>query len=301
MIILCGRKSELKKNGNERSNPGVAGKGICAVKGERLDLLVVQKGLLPSRESARTAIMDGAILVNGQKATKPGMPVSPDANIELVASFTTKKFASRGGLKLERALADFQISVKDRICLDIGASTGGFTDCLLKSEAKLVYAIDVGYGQLEWQLRQDTRVRVFERLNARYLTPEKIYGKADQWADLAVIDVSFISLKKIFPACLCSMASGKAEIICLIKPQFEIGREKVGKGGVVNSQQSHIEVIQAVLSEAQSLGLQPHGLVNSPIKGPAGNIEFLAHLSKDPCAELIDIQSVVLAAHQVLA
>jgi 23S rRNA (cytidine1920-2'-O)/16S rRNA (cytidine1409-2'-O)-methyltransferase len=301
MIILCGRKSQLKKNGNEPGTLGVADAGIETVKGERLDLLVVQKGLLPSRESARTAIMDGAILVNGQKATKPGMPVSPDSNIELVASFTTKKFVSRGGLKLERALDVFQISVRDRICLDIGASTGGFTDCLLKAEAKLVYAIDVGYGQLEWQLRQDARVRVFERLNARYLTPEKLYGEADQRADLAVIDVSFISLKKILPACLCSMGSAKVEIICLIKPQFEIGREKVGKGGVVHSQQSHVEVIQSVLAEAQSMGLQPHGLINSPLKGPAGNIEFLAYLSKDQTAQPTDVQSVVSAAHQELA
>jgi 23S rRNA (cytidine1920-2'-O)/16S rRNA (cytidine1409-2'-O)-methyltransferase len=271
------------------------------VKGERLDLLVVQQGLLPSREIARTAIMDGAILVNGQKATKPGMPVSADSKIELVSSFTVKKFASRGGLKLEKALNDFQISVKDRVCLDIGASTGGFTDCLLKADAKLVYAIDVGYGQLEWQLRQNTRVRVFERLNARYLTPDKLYGDGDEWASLAVIDVSFISLAKILPACLSSMATAKAEIICLIKPQFEIGREKVGKGGVVHSQQSHVEVIQSVLAAAQSLGLQPHGLSNSPIKGPAGNIEFLVYLSKDQTVKQIDIESVVIAAHQALA
>ncbi len=271
------------------------------MKGERLDLLVVQKGLLPSRESARTAIMDGAVLVNGQKATKPGMPVSPDANVELIASFATKKFASRGGLKLERALKDFQIIVKDRVCLDIGASTGGFTDCLLKAEAKLVYAIDVGYGQLEWQLRQDSRVRVFERVNARYLTPEKLYGEGEAWSTLAVIDVSFISLAKILPACLQSMDHDRAEIICLIKPQFEVGRAKVGKGGVVQSQVSHVEAIQSVVAAAGNLGLFPQALSNSPLQGPAGNIEFLAHLAAQTMPNTIDIEAVVAAAHQEFA
>jgi 23S rRNA (cytidine1920-2'-O)/16S rRNA (cytidine1409-2'-O)-methyltransferase len=247
--------------------------------------------------------MDGAVLVDGQKATKPGMAISRESQIEILPSFTAKKFVSRGGFKLEKALSSFGVQTNDRICLDIGASTGGFTDCLLKSGARLVYAIDVGYGQLEWQLRQDSRVKVFERLNARNLTPAQIYKEDDQFADLAVMDVSFISSVKIFPALSSVLASQMAEIVSLIKPQFEIGKERVGKGGVVHLAYDHVEVIQEVMQAAVALKWVPVNLAFSPIKGPAGNIEFLMHCRRGeglPNATLPDVNAVVSQAHAEL-
>ena len=270
---------------------------------ERLDVLVVELGLVASREIARTAIMDGAVLVDGQKATKPGMAISRESQIELLPSFAAKKFASRGGFKLEKALSSFGVDVSGRICLDIGASTGGFTDCLLKSGAKTVYAIDVGYGQLDWQLRQDERVKVFERLNARNLTPEKIYKEGEQFANLAVMDVSFISSTKIFPALAKVLDGQMAEVVSLIKPQFEIGRERVSKGGVVHRALDHVEVIQQVMEEAIALNWVPLSLAFSPIKGPAGNIEFLMHCGLGEKQEQVtppDAEQVVAMAHSEL-
>lgn len=268
----------------------------------------MERGLFSSRETARTAIMDGAILVNGEKHTKAGMPVSATAKIDLIESYARNKFASRGGLKLESALEKFMILPAGRVCLDIGASTGGFTDCLLQSGAVKVYAIDVGYGQLLWHLRQDPRVVCLERFNARNLSPESLYKDDSEWADLSVVDVSFIALSKVLAPCFNSMKSESCEAICLIKPQFEIGRTKVGKGGVVRSKEDHINVIAEVIEQAAGLQLKAQALTYSPIKGPAGNIEFLIHLKREPReqkkktapAESVDIEAVVSLAHEEL-
>lgn len=271
-------------------------------KGLRLDQLVISRGLLPTRETARTAIMDGAVLVNGQKATKPGMNVSESAIIELVPGFGPPKFASRGGLKLEKGLEEFSIAVDGRICLDIGASTGGFTDCLLKRGAKKVYAIDVGYGQLDWSLRNDPRVVVKERFNARNLKTEDLYSSEDQLADFAVMDVSFISIKKILPAILAVTTNDQnLEVVCLVKPQFEAGRHAVGKGGVIKSPATHVEVLTEICEFARTLKLSAMGLTHSPIKGPAGNIEFLLYLRKEVEPGHIDLAQIVERAHEQLA
>lgn len=270
------------------------------MKSIRLDILLVETGLFPSREIARTAIMDGAIVVNGEKQTKPGFSVSREAKIELKESYVKRKFVSRGGLKLEHALEQFKIVATSRICLDIGASTGGFTDCLLKAGAKKIYAIDVGYGQMDWSLRQDVRVVCLERFNARQLSPNVLYDDTDAWADLAVIDVSFISLSKILRPCFSAMKEATAEAICLIKPQFEIGKDKIGKGGVVKSQEEHTNVIAKVIEQSANLGLFAQGLTYSPLKGPAGNIEFLLHLSKVVVDEPVFIEKIVSLAHAAL-
>lgn len=256
------------------------------MKKQRIDLLLVELGLFESREFARTAIMDGGILVNGQKVTKPGTAITANSQVAVAPGWGPPKYVSRGGLKLEKGLEEFKVDPGGRVCLDIGASTGGFTDCLLKHGASRVYAIDVGYGQLDWSLRQDSRVVVKERVNVRQLTPEKLYQPGDAWAEIAVIDVSFISLVKILPACLSLLDSRDPELICLIKPQFEAGREAVGKGGVVRSPEVHIQVIESLVKSAAELGLQTRGLSFSPIKGPAGNIEYLINwtpgMTKDP-------------------
>ena len=279
------------------------------MKSTRLDILLIERGFFPSRETARTAIMDGAILVNGEKQTKPGQPVSADARVELIPSYAKNKFASRGGLKLESAsaLEHFRIDPLDRICLDIGASTGGFTDCLLKAGATRVYAIDVGYGQLLWQLRQDPRVICIERFNARKLTPAVLYKENEARADLAVMDVSFIAIDKVLQPCFDSMNATTSEAVCLVKPQFEVGREKVGKGGVVRDPEDHVSVLEKVIDLANRLNLIVKGLHHSPIKGPAGNIEFLIHLSRQQESENInaqtaqfDIQSTQVGAQSVV-
>lgn len=248
------------------------------MKKSRLDHLVLELGLFETRQAAQTAIMDGAVLVNGQKVTKPGMNFSADAKIELVSSFETAKYVSRGGLKLEKALDEFAIQLQNRVCLDVGASTGGFTDCMLQRGAAKVYAVDVGYGQIDWKLRQDQRVVVLERINARYLTSEQLYGSSAEWATFFVADVSFISLSKIFPAVAQLMMPNASDAVCLIKPQFEVGREHVEKGGVVKSEAAHIKAIEAVIASAKNSGLHARGLTFSPITGPAGNIEYLVHL-----------------------
>lgn len=245
---------------------------------KRLDLLLEERGLCASRQLARTAIMDGAVLVDGEKVTKPGTPVRDDVSIELTGSWReTKKFVSRGGLKLEKALDTFLIDLKERHCLDVGASTGGFTDCLLKRGASIVYAIDVGYGQLDWSLRSDPRVVVRERVNARTLVPGDLYDPgAESFATLAVMDLAFISVTKVLPAVVLCLAEN-AEIVALIKPQFEAGPKLVGKGGVVRLAETHESVLIEVLQATARMGLHLAGLTFSPVKGPAGNIEFLAH------------------------
>lgn len=244
----------------------------------RLDVLLVERGILSSRQAAQAAIMDGGVLVDGQKIDKPGTPVAVDAELVLTKDWQPCKYVSRGGLKLEKALELFNIDVKDRICLDIGASTGGFTDCLLQHQARHVYAIDVGYGQIVGQLRQDERVTVKERVNARYLTAEQLYPPGAPWADLAVFDVSFIALNKVLPACLALLVPPK-DMVALVKPQFEAGRGDVGKGGVVKSQETHQTVISNVINFARDQGLAARGLTYSPIKGASGNVEFLLYLS----------------------
>lgn len=258
---------------------------------ERLDVLLVKKGLAPSREKAKTMIMEGNVFVNNQREDKAGTNIPEDAVIEIKGN--TLKYVSRGGLKLEKAMTQFGISLEDKICMDIGASTGGFTDCMLQNGAKKVYAVDVGYGQFAWKLRTDERVVCMEKTNIRYVTSEDI---ADV-LDFASVDVSFISLAKVLPAAK-ELLRDEGEMVCLIKPQFEAGREKVGKKGVVRDPAVHREVIEKVITDARELGFSILHLEYSPIKGPEGNIEYLVHICKGGRKEEnIDVNEVVSAAH----
>lgn len=250
----------------------------------RLDVLLTQRGLAESRSRAQALIMSGQVKVDGRPARKPGQMVSVDAVIEVEAPL---RYVSRGGLKLEAALDAFQIRPEGWVCADVGASTGGFTDCLLQRGAARVYAIDVGYGQLAWSLRQDERVVVLERTNARYLT--ELPG--GERVDLATVDASFISLQLLLPTIRGWLKPGGI-VIPLIKPQFEAGRDQVGRGGVVRAPEVHRQVLKGVLTFGAEIGLHPHGLIPSPIRGPAGNVEFLACLKLDapgplPVDELI--------------
>jgi 23S rRNA (cytidine1920-2'-O)/16S rRNA (cytidine1409-2'-O)-methyltransferase len=260
----------------------------------------MELGLFSSRESAQAAIMDGGVLVDGQPVTKPGLPVPPKATIAIAPGWGPPKYVSRGGLKLEKALATFAVDPSGRVCLDIGASTGGFTDCLLKHNARRVYAVDVGYGQLDWALRNDPRVVVKERVNARHLTPFMLYAGGDEWASLVTIDVSFISIAKILPACQAVALLPELDLVCLIKPQFEAGRQQVGKGGVVKSPAVHKQVIESLVATAHNLGLHAHHLTFSPIRGPAGNIEYLTHWRTDMPLESPSIEAVIEEAHRLL-
>jgi len=260
---------------------------------KRLDAILAEKGLCESRERAKSTIMSGIVFVNGQRADKPGMQVDPDAQIEVRGQ--TLQYVSRGGLKLEKALSFFGVSPEGLVCMDCGASTGGFTDCLLKGGAVKVYSIDVGYGQLAWSIRSDPRVVVMERTNVRYVTKEQIPdGPA-----LAVIDVSFISLSLVLPTVHELLAPG-GQVLCLIKPQFEAGREKVGKKGVVRELETHVEVLEHFREYAEKTGFGVLGLTFSPIKGPEGNIEFLGHLRKDGQSEDIDLRAIAEQAHTEL-
>ena len=260
---------------------------------ERLDVLLVQKGLAPSREKAKTMIMEGNVFVDNQREDKAGTFFDPSVNIEIHGN--TLRYVSRGGLKLEKAMAQFGITLDDKVCMDIGASTGGFTDCMLQNGAKKVYAVDVGYGQFAWKLRQDPRVVCMEKTNIRYVTPEDI-GDA---LNFASVDVSFISLTKgLGPAK--ELLKDGGQMVCLIKPQFEAGKDKVGKKGVVRDPAVHKEVIERVILFAKSIGFGILHLDYSPIKGPEGNIEYLVHIVKDAEAEsqeVIDVEAVVAAAH----
>ncbi len=242
---------------------------------QRLDLLLVERGLLSSRAQAQRAISAGLVLVNGQIIDKPGAQISIDAQIELKGP---PRYVSQGGLKLEEALRAFHIDVTDKICLDIGASTGGFTDCLLQHGAKRVYAVDVGKGQLDWKLRTDPRVTVLEELNARYLKREQI----GETVDVATVDVSFISLRLIVPP-LKELVKPKGDLICLVKPQFEAGREHVQRGGVVRDSSVHQRVLEDLARfVTEQLALSVVNATFSPIKGPAGNIEFFLHIVSEP-------------------
>ena len=261
---------------------------------DRLDVLLVKRGLAESREKAKAVIMSGIVYVDGQKEDKAGQTFADSANIEVRGS--TLKYVSRGGLKLEKAMECFDVSVKDKVCMDIGASSGGFTDCMLQNGAKKVYAVDVGHGQLAWKLRNDTRVVVMEKTNIRYVKPEDI-GES---IDFASIDVSFISLSKVLPAAY-NLLGERGEIVALIKPQFEAGREKVGKKGVVREKSTHIEVIQNCFAYAKENGFFVRELEFSPVKGPEGNIEYLYHLVKSGDVDSdIDIEAVVNTAHEKL-
>lgn len=261
------------------------------MKKQRLDQLVFERGLTDSRERAKTSIMAGIVYVNGQKSDKPGTAVSEDANIELRGD--TLKFVSRGGLKLEKALKIFDIDPSGLVCIDCGASTGGFTDVLLQNGAKKVFAVDVGYGQLAWSLRNDPRVVSMERTNLRYVTPDMLA----EAPELAVMDLSFISLRLVLPAVYKLICDG-AYTVCLIKPQFEAGRDKVGKKGVVRDKETHVEVIRSIMDFLPEAGFTMLGLGYSPIRGPEGNIEYLALLRKGeyPAPEL-DPLAVVEASH----
>ena len=260
----------------------------------RLDVLLTERGLLDSRQKAQATIMSGIVFVNGQRVDKVGTAVSNDALIEIRG--TTLPYVSRGGLKLEKAMQTFSLTLTGKICADIGASTGGFTDCMLQNGAKKVYAVDVGYGQLDWKLRNDARVVCMERTNARYLTHEEI----PEELDFASVDVSFISLKLIFPALYGLLREG-GEIACLIKPQFEAGREKVGKKGVVRDPAVHLEVLEHFLIHAKENHFTVLGITYSPIRGPEGNIEYLGFLrkSEEPDAA-VDLQAIVEASHTAL-
>jgi 23S rRNA (cytidine1920-2'-O)/16S rRNA (cytidine1409-2'-O)-methyltransferase len=247
---------------------------MAQAKKERLDKLLVQRGLAPTRAKAQAHIMAGEVRVNGQPAGKAGMSVPVTSDIELIA---TMPYASRGGYKLAAALQQFGFDVRGRVCVDVGACTGGFTDVLLQHGAARVYAIDVGYGQLDWKLRQDERVVVMERTNVRYQAsmPEAI--------DLVCIDVSFISLQLIFPV-VAKWLTVKGDVVALIKPQFEAGRKQVGKGGIVKDAAVHRQVLQETIKAAAEVGLYAHGLIRSPIEGAEGNVEFLVWLRRQPAA-----------------
>lgn len=239
----------------------------------RLDTALFERGFAPSRERAKAFIMEGLVFVNGQKADKPGMGIAADATIEV--RDTGKAFVSRGGKKIEKALDCFPLNPAGQVVMDVGASTGGFTDCLLQRGARKVYAIDVGYGQLAWTLRQDPRVVCMERTNIRYVTAEQL----PEPPSLCVIDVSFISLRLVLPV-VTKLLTPDGQIACLIKPQFEVGKGRVGKKGVVREPALHVEVLQQFLQQAREAGLSVRGLTFSPIRGPEGNIEFLGYLTK---------------------
>lgn len=260
---------------------------------QRLDVALVERGLIASREKAKVVIMEGLVYVNGQKSDKAGAQVKDDDKIEVRGE--TLRYVSRGGKKLEKAMQVFPITLNDCICIDIGASTGGFTDCMLQNGAVKVYSVDVGYGQFAWKLRQDPRVVCMEKTNIRYVTPADI----DDVLDFASVDVSFISLTKVLIPARELLRDG-GEMVCLIKPQFEAGREKVGKKGVVRDKAVHEEVIERIIEFASQNGFFVKNLEYSPIKGPEGNIEYLVYIRKDETGGVdaaVDIKAVVDAAH----
>jgi len=261
---------------------------------KRLDVLLTEQGHADTRTKAQAIIMSGQVYVNGQKADKPGASYEESVDIEVRGA--SCPYVSRGGLKLEKALRDFDVKPEGYVCSDSGASTGGFTDCLLQHGAKKVFAIDVGYGQLDWKIRSDPRVVVMERTNVRYVTPEQL----GEPLDLSVIDVSFISLKIVLPV-IKTFLKPTGQVLCLIKPQFEAGKDKVGKKGVVREPETHKEVLDGFVALAKELEFKILGLTFSPVKGPEGNIEFLGHLTLDdkPGIEP-DTADVVAQAHNTL-
>ena len=264
---------------------------------ERLDVLLVNRGLADSREKAKAIIMSGNVYVDGQKEDKAGSSFNETVNIEVRGN--TLKYVSRGGLKLEKAMENFDVTIEGKICMDVGSSTGGFTDCMLQNGAVKVYSVDVGHGQLAWKLRNDERVVCMEKTNIRYVTPEDVADKIN----FSSIDVSFISLTKVLGP-VKELLSDDGQIVCLIKPQFEAGREKVGKHGVVRDSAVHLEVIEKVIDFAISIGFEVLNLEFSPVKGPEGNIEYLLHLQKHTEGSYPDVPfeaaQVVEKAHAAL-
>ncbi len=265
---------------------------------ERLDVLLVERGLAPSREKAKAVIMAGIVYVDGQKEDKAGTTFEDTVEIQVRGS--TLRYVSRGGLKLEKAVEAFALDLEGKVCMDVGASTGGFTDCMLQNGAAKVYAVDVGHGQLDWKLRNDPRVICMEKTNIRYVTP----GDIPETLDFASIDVSFISLTKVLGP-VKALLKEDGQVVCLIKPQFEAGRKEVGKKGVVRDKAVHLEVICMVAAYARQIGFQISGLDFSPVRGPEGNIEYLLHLKNgsgegQTGADLPDAAAVVEASHQAL-
>lgn len=265
---------------------------------ERLDVLLVNRNLAPSREKAKAVIMSGIVYVEGQKEDKAGTAFEETVSIEVRGA--ALKYVSRGGLKLEKAMTHFGVTLEGKICMDVGSSTGGFTDCMLQNGAVKVYAVDVGHGQLDWKLRKDERVVCMEKTNIRYVTKDDI-GDRIQFSS---IDVSFISLTKVLGP-VKALLSEDGQIVCLIKPQFEAGREKVGKKGVVREKSTHLEVVEHVIAYAESIGFGIKNLEFSPIKGPEGNIEYLLYLQNNPEAYpwetiTIDPKQTVEMAHSSL-
>ena len=262
---------------------------------KRLDVLLTERMFAETRSKAQAIIMSGNVYVNGQKADKPG--ISYEETVEIEVKGAVCPYVSRGGLKLEKALRDFGVKPEGYVCSDSGASTGGFTDCLLQQGAKKVFAIDVGYGQLDWKIRSDERVVVMERTNIRYVTPEDL----GEPLDLSVIDVSFIGLEIVLPT-IKTLLKPTGQVLCLIKPQFEAGKENVGKKGVVREPKIHKMVLDNFVSLVYGLGFKILGLTFSPVKGPEGNIEFLGHLSLDDVEGIVpDTAQVVADAHKTLS
>lgn len=261
---------------------------------QRLDIMLVEQGFAASREKAKAIIMSGTVYVNGQREDKAGTTFDTEKS-KIEVKGHTLPYVSRGGLKLEKAMQNFGIELQNKVCMDVGASTGGFTDCMLQNGAVLVYAVDVGHGQLDWKLRNDSRVICMEKTNIRYVTTEDIEAPPE----FVSIDVSFISLTKVLEP-VRELLAEQGEVVCLIKPQFEAGREKVGKKGVVRDKAVHKEVIEAVMDFAASVGFGLLHLDYSPIKGPEGNIEYLLHMRKDGNSEVLDYDAVVEASHQEL-
>ena len=255
----------------------------------RLDVLLVERGIAESRERAKALIMSGNVFVAGSRAEKPGTQVGADVTVE---ARSAPEFVSRGGRKLDKALKFFGVSPEGRVCIDCGASTGGFTDCLLKNGAKLVYAVDVGYGQLAWSVRSDPRVVAMERTNVRHVTADMFGARPE----LAAIDVSFISLRLVLPV-VRGLLAGGGEALCLIKPQFEAGRGLVGKKGVVRDPGTHKSVLDAFVRDSLQSGFHPNGLTHSPVRGPEGNIEFLGWLRTEGADAVIDTGAIVARAH----
>ena len=260
---------------------------------DRLDVILTRKNIFPSREKARASIMAGLVYVDGQRVDKPGTAVSADAEITVKEDLCP--YVSRGGLKLEKALESFGFSMENAVAVDIGASTGGFTDCMLQKGARKVFAIDVGYGQLDWRLRNDARVVNMEKVNVRHLDTDTV----DRDVDFISIDVSFISLKLVLPVASRLLAPDGA-LVCLVKPQFEAGRSQVGKKGIVRDPAVHREVIANVIGYGAENGLHPHGLTYSPVTGTKGNIEYLLYLKKTPSDLQPDIETIVADSHEEL-
>ena len=261
------------------------------MKKERLDKILVDLGYFDNKSKASASILSGSVKINGEVVTKSGFQIDPDKKLEV--EIKSMPYVSRGGFKLEKALKTFDVKIKDRICFDAGASTGGFSDCLLQNGAKYVYAVDVGYGQLAWKIRSDERVKVIERTNIKNCDFEEIYSDGDEVADLLVMDLSFISIEKVLPNLKTLLNPEFHELICLIKPQFEAGKNLVDKGGVVKDKSVHVDVINRVIEFAQTLDYKVLGLTFSSIKGPSGNIEYLIYLATSGEQKDFSAQAVV--------